>query len=495
MKRASLLLSISFGLFIFLAEPTSALACSCMVNGSVEDSFSKASNVVVLKVQGVEKYLEGETGYGYGGVKHSKLVVEQSFKGSLKVGQVLTFRQGGGGDCVWTFSEESVGGEFLLYLGASPGKDGRWEGPQCSRSGSVMYRSLDLRYIKDREKRLGKTRISGRLSQRVVSSVEGGEFRDLSLPRRKVFISGKGRTVETESDDQGNYELYDLEPGQYTIKTEMIPGYALWGGELTATVDLEPRGMIDQNFGFVISNRIRGIFYDSTGKPLKDVCLRLRPAAGKEVQGFFEMDCTDSNGTFEMDEIPAGNYVLVINEDDKISASQPFPKFYYPATPDRDKAIQISIGPGQYLDDFVITAPSTAATITITGKLLLSDGKPATAKNTENVSIEFFDDADMEKQAGRDYKEPSSRAQIESDGTFKIRILKASKGKLVASMNTYEGEYANCPPLDKLVKAKGKAMFADVVSNELRLEANEDLLNQELVFPFPSTCKKASPED
>jgi hypothetical protein len=493
MKKAYLLLWVPLSLLFFLAGPRPIFACSCVGNGSVENSFAQATNVVVLKLQGVEKALAGDT-YGYGGIKHSKLVVEQSFKGALKAGQVLTFRQGGGGDCVWIFSEESVGSEFLLYLPDSPGKDGLWSGPQCSRSGSVSYRDLDLRYIKEREKRLGKTRISGRLSKRVESAVEGGGFQYLSLPNRKVSISGNGRTFETVSDDLGNYEMYDLEPGTYTIDPEAVPGFAPWGGGITATVELSPRSMVDKDFDFMISNRIRGIFYDTTGKPLKDVCLRLRPAAGKEVQNFFEMDCTDSKGEFEMDQIPAGNYVLVINEDDKVSASQPFRKFYYPATYDRDKAIEIAIGPGQNIDDLVINAPATADTIGVTGRLLLSDRKAATDKNTEYVSIEFFDDADMERQAGQDYKEASSRGELRSDGTFSIRILKGAKGKLVASMNTYEGKYATCPVLDQLVATKGRAMGANVLSTEIRIHAQGDLIDQELVFPFPSTCKKVTPQ-
>src|SRR5215203_5291414 len=82
----------------------SASACTCM-SPSLDLAIDESVNIVVLKLQSVEKYREDEKGYGVDGVKQSRLTVEKVFKGNLKVGQELIFAQGGGADCVWTFHE------------------------------------------------------------------------------------------------------------------------------------------------------------------------------------------------------------------------------------------------------------------------------------------------------------------------------------------------------------------------------------------------------
>ncbi len=96
----------SLSLFILLVSTNGVLACSCSTNGTVDEQFARTANVVILKLQSVEKPAEGEKIYGYGGIKQSKLTVEKVFKGDLKVGEEMTFAQGGGADCIWTFSEK-----------------------------------------------------------------------------------------------------------------------------------------------------------------------------------------------------------------------------------------------------------------------------------------------------------------------------------------------------------------------------------------------------
>ena len=98
-NQISIVLLIAFA---FLFSANFAKACSCF-SPSLDSAIEDSANIVILKLQSVEKYQEGEKGYGYGGVKQSKLTVEKVFKGNLKVGQDLIFTQGGGGDCIWGF--------------------------------------------------------------------------------------------------------------------------------------------------------------------------------------------------------------------------------------------------------------------------------------------------------------------------------------------------------------------------------------------------------
>jgi hypothetical protein len=505
----AVLLTIFAAVIAVLLSAQTARACSCVVNETVDKNFAEVPNIAVFKVQSVEKYAEGEKGYGYGGVKQSKLTVEKVFKGNLKIGQVLTFAQGSGGDCIWTFSEESAGQEYLFYLGdkpldrkssermissttfgnSSPAQN-VWAAFTCSRSGSVRYRAGDMKYLENVSKARGKTRLSGMLVQYITAAVEDEEAKNNLLSGYKISIKGNnGKNIELKTDKDGFYEIYDLPPGKYKITPEKISGYKLFWGESPDGVEVEVKAgsHTERDFTFSIDNHIRGRFFDAGGKPLKDVCVRLRPARGNPMRGFYEADCTDADGRFEIEGIPAGIYVIVVNEENEISARQPFGTFYYPGALKRKDAALISIGAGDYRDDLIITAPETAEVVTLSGVLLFEDGKPAA-----DESVEFY----AEKEAGEDNKKEKSRedsrAGTGKDGRFTIRILKGQKGKLLGSMITFEGEYEKCPKLEKLIKAKGGGV-PDIETPPIQIEAVGDLTGIELKFPFPS-CKKAKIE-
>lgn len=64
-------------------------------------------------------------------------------------------------------------------------------------------------------------------------------------------------------------------------------------------------------------------------------------------------------------------------------------------------------------------------------------------------------------------------------------ILAISKGTLHGYLYSFSGESANCPKLDKLVKA-----YKDILTNQIKLELNRDHADLELTFPFPY-CAKA----
>lgn len=467
--------------FVFLAAPDIVRACSCMASGTVDVEFAESPNVVVVKLQSVEKLAEGEKGYGYGGVKQSKLTVEKIFKGNLKVGDELTFAQGGGADCVWTFDADEIGTEYLFYLGAKPIKEKIWFAGTCSRSGSTKYRAADLLYLENLSKLRGKTRLSGAVIQSIETTVEAEESLYRRLAGRKIRITGNGKNIELKTDENGVYEIYDLPAGKYRITPEKISGFKFNDGKSDwIEVEVKAKSHTEQNFSFQINNRVTGRFFDRNGKPLKDVCIHLLPARGKAPKYFYQGDCTDADGKFGFDEIPAGTYVIVVNDDGEISADEPFGTFYYPSATQREDAAEITVGAGDFIDDLIISAPQTVEIVTVGGVLLFENGKPAA-----DESIEFYAEG---KNLESDDAEADSQAKTDEKGRFSIRILKGQKGKLFGSMLSFVGEYENCPKLDKIIRAKGNSV-EDIKTPAIDIEANTDLNGVELKFPFPS-CKK-----
>lgn len=486
--KTSIVLTAFIALFILLITAETALACSCVVSSPVDIDFENSKNVAVFKLRSVEKFAEGEKGYGVDGIKQSKLTVEKVFKGNLKIGQEFTFSQGGGGDCGWTFGEKGIGTAYLFYLGEKPAKNTIWSASICSRSNSLKNAAQDLLYLENLEKVRGKTRLSGTLTQIISASIKGQESFYNKLSGRKVFITGNGKNIELETDDNGVYEIYDLPPGNYKITPEKIYGYKFFRNDDSVFTQREitAKRHTEQNFNYLIDNLVSGRFFDTNGKPLKDVCLNLIPAQGEKARYFYGGTCTDKNGRFEIDDVPIGSYVLVINDDGEISSDEPFGTFYYPNVLKREDAAIITIGAGDFRNDLIITAPKTAEIVTISGILLFEDGKTANDDNAEYASVEFS--ADGEKE----YSDKNSSAKVDEKGRFSIRVLKGQKGKLYGKMGAFEGKYQNCPKLEKFIAASENAI-TEIKTQNIEIEATTDLNGIELMFPFPA-CKKAKIE-
>lgn len=116
------------------------------------------------------------------------------------------------------------------------------------------------------------------------------------------------------------------------------------------------------------------------------------------------------------------------------------------------------------------------------------DGKPAVD--------EFVFFRSVKKQsAGNDENEYKNDASSKTDlkGRFSIRVLKGAVGALRGAMNTYQGEYENCPKLDRLIKESGSSV-PEITTPPVEIRATTNLYGIELKYQFP-WCKKAKSPD
>ena len=83
---------------------------------------------------------------------------------------------------------------------------------------------------------------------------------------------------------------------------------------------------------------------------------------------------TSGAGRFAIQRLPPGDYLLVVNIN---NPPQLFPPTYFPGVQQREKATVIHVESGQQLTDFELRLPPPLLRRTITGRVVLSNGKPA----------------------------------------------------------------------------------------------------------------------
>ena len=330
-----------FAILFLAAKAVAACVCPDRDN-TVLGKFEDSRFVIVAKVIGVENTT-------------AKLVVEKIYKGNLSVDEEMIFGQGKSANCFERFDDDEIGARFLLYL--KPKTAGVWYADRCERAKALPGSNTnhiadaadDLAYLDKLDQVTGKTRISGTLISYQWSPTHGGaDFKRMTAV--KVRLIGEKETYETATNVDGVYEIYDLPPGRYTVEPETPKGWAIenpsaFGGGGSSGREGEPFQLTLKkgrhayfDFVFMSDRRVRGRVLSPSGNPMKNVCVNLIPPQGEVSKYFKAIDCTDADGSFEIDEVPFGSYVIVVNIDDTITSDQPFRRFYYPNVYEREKA-------------------------------------------------------------------------------------------------------------------------------------------------------------
>ncbi len=477
-----------FFILLLLAAKTVG-ACQCPdADDTVLDKFEDARFVVIARVLAVEKLPE---------TVHTRMVIEKVYKGTLRVGQEMIFGEGERGSCVEDFDQDEIGTKFLFYLKSKEKTPTVWYADRCGNSiplpgfdtNHVNDAADDLFYLDKMNKVTGKTRISGTLISYQSSPTHNRtDFKKVAAT--KVRLIGEEKTYETVTNEDGVYEIYDLPPGRYTVEPKTPKGWAIenpsayGGGGSSSREDSEHFQLTLKkgrhayfDFFFIVDTRIRGRVLNRFGSPMNSVCVSLIPTEGKVSEYFKRIDCTEGEGTFEIDEIPFGSYFIVVNTDDKITANQPFRRFYYPNVYEREKAQVVTIVEGDDAKAIDIYVPEMREVVDIEGFFVSADRKPVTRARI------FFKAEKTDELTDGD-----AFAITDANGKFSLRVLKGLKGKLVGEVWLDENEFTECPQVVASLKKNGEGGWEEQKTDAVELQIQGTVDNMELRLPFAS-CK------
>lgn len=449
---------------------------ACGPRPTVLDNYQQAQAVVIARVLSVEVEKNNANGLG-----SAALVVEKVYKGKLRIDDHVVFW--GDNQRGLLFNKTNVGEQFLLYL-VGPNEDNSWNGLGCGRTQRIEAATEDLLYLDNITKRRGKTRVSGNYFFWPDSTSD-------DVANRTIRITGQNRTFQTKTDANGTYEIYDLPPGKYVIQPEVPTGWQsarfprpVTGLPFTTSISphalvftLEAKKHVSVDLLFEPDNAIEGSVVGPDGKPIAHLSAHLwKPDQIDESDTY---GLTDKSGHFRITSVPPGSYLLVLNQDGKLGTREPFPRLFYPGVAEREKATLINIRLGETVKGIDVMIPGFAETITVSGVLLFSEGKPVAGEWVwfEANGQEGFDSYEVGK--------------TDSMGRFTVKIVKGAKGEIVGEYSPDSEVYEKCPELRDLIRSTGEKSN-EIRSSGIKLDAERSVVNLVLRFPFQE-CKPNDP--
>lgn len=445
-------------LLLLLVTGIGTWGCSCSTWPSAKGAWEESPLVFVGRVEAAS--------FSYMGVsaQTAQVRVEEAFKGT-KIGAVLELDQPGH-NCAPKFKE---GERVLFYL--HPAKSaGKWEAWGCHRTRHVDAALDDLLFLRGLPGTAKGNRLSGEVT------LMDSEWKTLrNLAGVKVRIQSGSTLVETVTNGDGLYEMYNLPPGKYTVQAELPKGTKVShldvagaggrrGQSASSEVELRATNGVSVGFWLTPDNSLSGRVVDPEGKPMPGVCVDLELTDAPEKRLRFAIECTKDDGVFTMSDAPTGTVRVVANKRGDRSGSTPFGAVYYPGTEDASKAGVVTIRDGEKVEGVEIRIPRLDKRIFITGRVVYRDGTPA-----KKISVDL-----AEGNYG------VRLVETDESGAFRAPLLTGKAGRIYGQLSVFRQSELRCEEYAKLAQGRG---FLAVRTPEIAFAGDADLADVVLTLP------------
>jgi hypothetical protein len=174
---------------------------------------------------------------------------------------------------------------------------------------------------------------------------------DRPLPGTTVELKSADRTLTSQTDRNGVFRFYGVPAGTYRFDAALPANL-----ELAETIlsDSQPPIIVpedacyEQNLDALPTSRIRGRVLGPDGQPLKnaDVALFRVDRYDERDMGWWEFQ-DEEKGHFEFNNVSPGRYVIVFHNSNRPDPDIPYPRTFYPGSPDLKTALPITVEEGQ----------------------------------------------------------------------------------------------------------------------------------------------------
>ncbi len=288
--------------------------------------------------------------------------------------EIDVFSGGDDGDCAYHFKkgdqyivftqQETEGRLFAVICGNTrPASDGRALLPQ-------------LRAMRNHDKVASVFGVLRRADPPLLAPTDDP---DDPLPHIKLKLRSKDDRFSTSTGPDGVYSFYDVHAGQYQYTADLPARFeftqkTLKGGLPPFKI---PNGACyEYNVNALPTGKIHGSVLGPDGKPLKLASVELYRADRFDESRPGLWSFQGGDGKFEFDHIGPGEYLLVFNRMNRQDPNTPFPRTFYPGTPDQTDAKIIKMKDGQQLLNVNIKLTHGFPTRKIKVQLKWQDGHP-----------------------------------------------------------------------------------------------------------------------
>lgn len=367
---------LAITLTVWIMSAASVLACSCMGNLPPCQAYGTTAAVFIgtpidLKPTTVKREGSGRM-YEYP-QRVFVFRVDEGLRGVEGTSVQVTTGMGGG-DCGYNFQ---IGERYIVYAGFDA--DSILSTSICTRTRRLSEAGEDLEYIRNLSKREPGAVLSGEI-RRYRRNLETEQTEQLGpLSEVEILIEGAGRSYNVRTDESGRYKLTGLAPGTYKVKPNFSEKLRGWDTERPVT--LTERGCAIVSFSVTDNGRISGRVVDANGQPVPRIMVDLIPVSQTDSERPNSMyNSADDEGRYELKFVPPGNYLLGIRLNGLGGPDAPqaaYPRAYYPGVARAQEALIISLGEGDVIKDVDLRLPPRLAERTISGRVILPDGRPA----------------------------------------------------------------------------------------------------------------------
>jgi hypothetical protein len=316
-------------------------------------------------------------------------IVEQPFRGVS--GNRLDVETLHGTSCDMNFEK---GIRYLIYASLERNSNQLFAGP-CTRTRELRDAVDDLNYIRTVMQQETRESVLGRIVRNKYEP----------LPGLKVTVQSRDKTVETKTNEKGDFSESLPGPGSYTVRA-FIPFAAdvmayredekakITTTDVLTTFEYEVQIARNQcsyrqidafKIDLHATAEISGNVLTASGSPVSPGYVYLVNAADSNDSDFKKLE---ENGSFKFEGVAVGEYYLVLNPRNQAPTENdaPYPRTYYPSTNEASAATKIVVTEGAKLENLTLRLGPRWKERRVTGKVIWEDGS-----SPENAHISLYD--------------------------------------------------------------------------------------------------------
>lgn len=305
----------------------------------------------------------------------------------------------------------------------------------CSTLSLAQTRSSELqRDVRPRNCSIsGRVTINGQPAANVqVQFLEFPTEPNAPQPIRQTADGSISRnTHKARTDGEGRYQITNLPPGRFVVTAAskafvMATANPQNNEPKMVTLDAgESRENVD--FALVRGGVITGQVTDAEGRPVIAHHVRLShivvtPDGQSHLQnrgGLLNSQITDDRGVYRIYGIPAGNYAISVEGENRYFRDS-YPQIFYPGTPDEKQAKAIPVKAGEEVTGINFRLGVKRKTYEAIGRVIESDsGKPV-----PNIRVSCHK---IHEEGSEDNEGGYGDGQVDQQGNFRLTGLNRGK--------------------------------------------------------------------